>query len=189
MAEIILRRTDPGSRFWRPNNIQISSLRAAQSIIVGRVVIIADIMMRLPDPDEFNAEWEESRFGWLLYGTKAEMYEIHGGCGFSKKLLHVISQISYCAGRLQQDPESPFIPVTANYLHKELLDMRQWSGESRNWETAIADGPTIDWVRSLPSGYTLNTSQAMTDVTAEAWRLAVILYLLCRLKRYVLQSR
>lgn len=45
------------------------------------------------------------------------MYQIHGGCGFSKKLLHMMSQITYYAARLQQDPENMVVTVTTQYLY------------------------------------------------------------------------
>lgn len=111
------------------------------------------------------------------------MYQIHGGCGFSKKLLHVLSQVTYCAARLQQEAESPIVPMTADYLYTELLEMRQWSSESKSWEAAKSDPLMIEWVRSQPEGYQIDSNASMTDVTAEAWRIAAILYLKCRVFR------
>jgi hypothetical protein len=111
------------------------------------------------------------------------MYEIHGGCGFSKKLLHILSQVTYCAARLQQEAESAIVPITAHYLHNELLKMRQWSPESTTWEAALAGPSVIDWVRSLHEDYGIDTNASMIDVTAETWRFAAILYLQCRVFR------
>ncbi|OAA50577.1 hypothetical protein NOR_01027 [Metarhizium rileyi] len=182
-GEQFLQATDHGSRFWKTSNIQASSLRNSQSIIVGRAVILAQPMAPLPCPHKFDAEREASRFGWLLYGTEKDMYQIHGGCGFSKKLLHVLSQVTYCAARLQQEPESQIVPMTADYLFTELLHMRQWSPESKSWEAARDEPSVIDFVHSLPSSYQIDTNALMTDVTAEAWRLAAILYLQCRVVR------
>lgn len=146
-------------------------------------MILAQPMMKLPSPDTFDPEYETSRFGWLLYGTEQNMYQIHGGCGFSKKLLHMMSQITYCAARLQQDPENIVVPTTSQYLHAELVHMRQWSSESKDWESAKV-GPSItEWVRSVPDGFVISSSSDMTDVTAEAWRLTAIVYLQCRVLR------
>ncbi|KAM4062882.1 fungal specific transcription factor [Hirsutella rhossiliensis] len=182
-GELFLQATDRGSRFWKRSNAQFSSLRISQSIIVGRAMILAQPMMKLPSPSTFDPECETSRFGWLLYGTERDMYQIHGGCGFSKKLLHMMSQITYCAARLQQDPENIVVPTTSQYLHAELVQMRQWSSESKDWESAKA-GPSItEWVRSVPDGFTITSSSDMTDVTAEAWRLTAIVYLQCRVLR------
>ncbi|POR34629.1 Uncharacterized protein TPAR_05173 [Tolypocladium paradoxum] len=182
-GEMFLQATDRGSRFWKRSNAQLSSLRISQSIIVGRALILAQPMMSLPAPDSFDPEHEASRFGWLLYGTEQDMYQIHGGCGFSKKLLHMMSQITYCAARLQQDPENIVVPMTAQYLLKELNQMRQWSSESKDWETAKVEPSVTEWVRSVPDGYIIGSSGDMTDVTAEAWRLTAIIYLQSRVLR------
>ncbi|KAG5992055.1 hypothetical protein E4U43_003859 [Claviceps pusilla] len=184
-AEEVLQATDHGFRFWRTSNVQTSALRISQSVIVGRAVILAQPMFPLPSPDEFDATKEASRFGWLLYGTERDMYQIHGGCGFSKKLLHILSQVTYCAARLRQDAESPVVPVTADYIRQELVNMRQWSPESRDWEVVMNSAAVIEYVRRQPPGYKIDENSTMTDVTAEAWRIASILYLLCRVFRSV----
>ncbi|KAH7157718.1 fungal-specific transcription factor domain-containing protein [Dactylonectria estremocensis] len=182
-GEHFLHVTDPGGRFWRDNNIQLSNLRISQSIIVGRAVILAQPMMALASPTELDPIKEASRFGWLLYGTERTMYEIHGGCGFSKKLLHTMSQITYCAARLQQEPLSAIVPITARYLQRELMEMRQWSRESIPWETARKRPQPIEWIRAKPNDYVIDSDQAMTEATAEAWRFASLIYLQGRLLR------
>lgn len=175
--------TDPGGRFWRDNNIQLTNLRISQSIIVGRAVILAQPMMELISPADLDPVQEASRFGWLLYGTEMTMYEIHGGCGFSKKLLHTMSQITCCAARMQQEPESTIVPITARYLLRELQEMRQWSSEAIPWEMAQERPQPIEWIRKKPVDFVIDCDQDMTDATAEAWRFAAIIYLQCRLLR------
>ncbi|KAF4338266.1 hypothetical protein FBEOM_7800 [Fusarium beomiforme] len=182
-GEYFLQATDPGARYWKNHNVQYNELRISQSIIVGRAVILAQPMMALPAPETFNPEAEAGRFSWLLYGTEKDMFEIHGGCGFSKKLLHLMSQVTYCAGRLQQEPESTIVPITARYLIRELSEMRQWSREGKDWELARKYPPTIDWVRDKADDVIIDSNQAMTEVTAEAWRIAAIIYYQCRLLR------
>ncbi|KAJ0129946.1 Catechol 1,2-dioxygenase, partial [Fusarium oxysporum f. sp. albedinis] len=182
-GEYFLQATDPGARYWKNDNVQYNELRISQSIIVGRAVILAQLMMALPSPQTFNPEAEAGRFSWLLYGTEKDMYEIHGGCGFSKKLLHLMSQVTYCAGRLQQEPESTIVPITAKFLLRELSEMRQWSREGKDWELARKYPPTIDWVRDRADEIIIDSNQIMTEVTAEAWRIAAIIYYQCRLLR------
>ncbi|KPM40958.1 hypothetical protein AK830_g5628 [Neonectria ditissima] len=182
-GEHFLQMTDPGGRFWQDDNIQLDNLRISQSIIVGRAMILAQPMMELPSPETLDPVQEASRFGWLLYGTEEAMYEIHGGCGFSKKLLHTMSQITYCAARLQQEPTSTMVPMTARYLHRELLELRQWSSESEPWELARKRPPVIEWIRAKPDNFVIDTHNEMTDATAEAWRFAAIIYLQCRVMR------
>ena len=182
-SEHFLQKTDPGNRFWKSENVQLDSLRISQAVIVGRAVILAQPMMPLPSPATFDFGAEAGRFGWLLYGTPMEMYEIHGGCGFSKRLLHLFSQVTCCAARLNQDPGSVIVPRTAEYLLTELLDLRQWSSESTPWEDAKDKPPPSSWVRTMPDNYVIQTPEEMTDITAEAWRLAGLVYLQCRLMR------
>ncbi|KAL7938629.1 fungal-specific transcription factor domain-containing protein [Trichoderma chlorosporum] len=184
-CEHFLEAIDEGSRFWSKSNVQLSSLRISQSIIVGRTVVLSQLMSPLKSPFTFDPEREAARFGWLLHGNVQDMYEIHGGCGFSKKLLHCFSQISYCAARLYQDPESQVVPLTAQFLRSELLDMRQWSSapDAAPWEVVKSQPQTIEMVRAAPEGYVIESACHMTEVTAEAWRIAAILYLQCRALR------
>ncbi|KAH6605801.1 zinc finger protein [Trichoderma cornu-damae] len=180
-----LETFDEGSRFWSKTNVQLSSLRISQSIIVGRAVILSQLMTDLPPLDTFDPEEETGRFGWLLDGNMEDMYEIHGGCGFSKKLLHSMSQITYCVARLCQCPESPVVPITIKFLLSELLDMRQWSSapDSDPWEIAKTRPQTIERVRAAPEGFVIDDASSMTEVTAEAWRIAAIVYSQCRALR------
>ncbi|KAI9151684.1 hypothetical protein HJFPF1_08893 [Paramyrothecium foliicola] len=197
-GEHFLQATDQGTRFWDSNNVQTDTLHNAHCIMIGRGIILSQTMMVLPAPANFDPEQEAARFGWLLYGSPADMYEIHGGCGFCKKLLHVFSRITYCAARLQQERESPFVPVHAEFLLRELSEMRQWSKPpievkknnplpqgpaAFDWESAKARQSTIQWVRSLPLGFQVESAKDMTDVTAEAWRIAAMIYLQCRVLR------
>lgn len=97
----------------------------------------------------------------------------------------MISQITYCAARLQQDGNSPVIPITAQYLLRELIEMRQWSRESKDWDTVKSEPAVIESVRCLPQGYLIDSHEDMMAVTAEAWRIASIAYLQCRVLRQV----
>ncbi|OBS17188.1 hypothetical protein FPOA_12280, partial [Fusarium poae] len=184
-GEYFLQQTDPGRRLWNEScgTVQYDSLRISQSIIVGRAVILAQPMMELPDPTTMNPEIESNRLNWLIYGTEKDMLEIHGGCGFSKKLLHTMSQVTYCAARLQQEPESIIVPITAGFLMRTLTDMRQWSREGKSWEQCRQHPQTITRVRDAADNVIISSKEDMTDVTAEAWRIAAIIYHQCRLLR------
>ncbi|KAJ6783549.1 hypothetical protein PWT90_10636 [Aphanocladium album] len=183
-GEQMLQLTDPGNRFYKESNVQVDALRLSQSVIVGRAVILAQPMMPLPPTSTFDPIAEAARFGFLLYGTEREMYEIHGGCGFSKRLLHIFSQVAYCAARMLQDGETPIVPVTAQMLYDQLMDLRQWSGEYGSWEAAqTSTSQPIEWIRQTDETYVVQNADEMTEVTAEAWRLAGMVYLQCRLLR------
>ncbi|KAJ4161587.1 uncharacterized protein LMH87_007618 [Akanthomyces muscarius] len=182
-AEHVLQFTDPGSRFYKEQNVQVSSLRLSQSVIVGRAVILAQLMMPLPPIDTFDPIAETKCFGFLLYGSEADMYEIHGGCGFSKRVLHIFSQVAYCSLRILQDAETPIVPITAQMLYEQLLQLHQWSGEYDSWEAAKSRPQPIEWIRQTDENYVIQEAKEMTEVTAEAWRIAGIVYLQCRLFR------
>ncbi|KAF9770036.1 hypothetical protein IL306_012461 [Fusarium sp. DS 682] len=184
LGEYFLQTTDPGHRYWKNHNVQYDKLRISQSIVVGRGVILAQPMMALPAPETFSPEAEAGRFDWLLYGTEKDMFEIHGGCGFSSKLLHLMSQVTYCAGRLLQEPGSTIVPITARYLIRELSEIRQWSREGKEWELTRKYPLTIDRVRDTADHVIISSKEVMTEVTAEAWRIAAIIYYQCRLMRY-----
>ena len=185
-GEYFLQQTDPGKRFWKePKTAVYDPLRISQSIIVGRAVILAQPMMALSNPETMDPQAESHRFNWLLYGTERDLFEIHGGCGFSKKLLHTMSQVTYCAARLWQEPETAIVPVTARYLSMTLTTMRQWTREGAAWEECQRHPQTINWVRKTADDFVISSKNDMTNVTAEAWRIAAIIYYQCRLLRYV----
>ncbi|PWI64525.1 hypothetical protein PCL_09574 [Purpureocillium lilacinum] len=142
-AEAFLRVTDPADVVDNQENIQLDSLRVSQCIMVGRAVILAETMLPLPSMSEFQPEQEVERFSWLLHGTRLSGLEIHGGCGFCRRLLHLISQITYCAARLKQEPESLVVPVTGEYLFEELINMTQWSSDSADLAFSVPVYPTM----------------------------------------------
>uniref|UniRef100_A0A4E9EPU3 Transcription factor domain-containing protein n=1 Tax=Gibberella zeae TaxID=5518 RepID=A0A4E9EPU3_GIBZA len=184
-GEYFLQQTDPGRRFWKEScdTVQYDPLRISQSIIVGRALILAQPMMELPDPTTIDPEIESNRFNWLLYGTENDLFEIHGGCGFSRRILHIMSQVTYCAARLKQEPESIIVPITAKFLMRTLTNMRQWSREGKSWEQCRKYAQTISWVRIISDDFMVSSKEEITEVTAEAWRIAATIYCQCRLLR------
>ncbi|KAJ6779597.1 hypothetical protein PWT90_08513 [Aphanocladium album] len=165
-GERMLQLTDPGNRFYKESNVQVDALRLSQSVIVGRAVILAQPMIPLPPKATFDPIAEAARFGFLLYGTEREI------------------QVAYCAARMLQDGETPIVPVTAQMLYDQLMDLRQWSGEYGSWEAAqTSTSQPIEWIRQRDETYIVQNADEMTEVTAEAWRLAGMVYLQCRLLR------
>ncbi|KAG5983099.1 hypothetical protein E4U43_006326 [Claviceps pusilla] len=115
-----------------------SPIITSQAIMVGKALILAETLMLLPTPSDFDAQRDVERFSWLFPCSSRDRpgLEIYGGCGFSTGLLHRTSQITYCASRLHQYADSAVVPVTAQFLYDDLANMRQRSGESMDWETA-----------------------------------------------------
>ncbi|KAK8141659.1 hypothetical protein G3M48_010104 [Beauveria asiatica] len=98
------------------------------------------------------------------------MFEIHGGCGFSKRLLHIFSQVAYCSTRMLQDGETPVVPVTAEFLYDQLVQMHQWSAEYESWNAAISRHQPIEWIPQTVQSYVVQEAKQMIEVTAEALR-------------------
>ncbi|XWX00701.1 hypothetical protein V2A60_008722 [Cordyceps javanica] len=169
-AERVLQSTeDPESRFYckKSDATQVSALRTSQSVIVGGAVVLAQTMMSVSPLATFDPIAETSRFGFLLHGSEADLYEIHGGCGFSRRLLHIFSQVTLCSTRMLQDAETPIVPVTAEALYDHLMEMHQWSGEYDSWEAANSKPQPIEWIRLTDENYVIKEAKQMTEVTAE----------------------
>ncbi|KAF4464582.1 hypothetical protein FALBO_8576 [Fusarium albosuccineum] len=186
-GEFFLQTTDPGRLGGK---VQYTPRRISQSVIVGQSLVLTHSLIALPSLaplEEFN------RFNWLLYGNERDLLEIHGGCGFSRKLLHRISQVTSYAARLQQGPVSTCASITQHDIHREqyiyheqyreLLEMKQWSREGTTWEDMQTRPQTIEWVRSMPDNTIIDSKRDIVDVIAEAWRITAIIYLQCRLLR------
>lgn len=95
LAAKILDVTDPGYRYYKPNNVQVTAARISNTITVGRVAILA-----LPFTPLDLSNTDKSQYGWLLYGTGEEVRRIHGACGFSQKLLHTFAQITHLSAKM-----------------------------------------------------------------------------------------
>lgn len=52
-----------------------------------------------------------------------------------------------------------------------------------SWNDAKSGPSVIELVHCRPEGYKIKTNADMTDVTAEAWRIAAMIYLQCRVFR------
>ncbi|KAH7118279.1 fungal-specific transcription factor domain-containing protein [Dactylonectria estremocensis] len=141
---------------------QPTSLHICQSVLVARGIILAQVMTKLPQPKNFVPMQESRRFGWLLQASSENVWTIHGGCGVWPKLLHIVSQINYCATRLNQDEQSVVVPITARKILRLLYELRP---------TRLAEA-IID-----PATKTI-------ERTAYAWLLTAIIYLRCRVQRY-----
>ncbi|KAH7186713.1 hypothetical protein DER44DRAFT_858535 [Fusarium oxysporum] len=98
----------------------------------------------------------------LTQASTEDVWTIHGGCGTSPKLLHIISQINYCATRLHQDNRSIVVPLTAKKLLQLLYELK-------STESAASF---------------IDSTTNVIERTAYAWLLTAIIYLRCRVQRY-----
>lgn len=145
-----------------PTGTPPTSLHISQAVLVARGIILAQVMSKLPQPEKFVPMEESRRFSWLLQASSEDVWTIHGGCGASPKLLHIMSQINYCATRLHQDDQSIVVPITAKKLLHLLYELKP---------TGSAE-PFIE------------PTTKMIERTAYAWLLTAIIYLRCRVQRY-----
>ncbi|KAF4415727.1 zinc finger protein [Fusarium acutatum] len=145
-----------------PQHPQPTSLHISQAVLVARGIILTQVTSKLPQPERFVPIEESHRFSWLLQASSEDVWTIHGGCGTSPKLLHIMSQINYCATRLHQDNRSIMVPLTAKKLLQLLYELK--STESA--ESAI------------------DSTTKVIEQTAYAWLLTAIIYLRCRVQRY-----
>lgn len=137
--------------------------------IEGLLKVLFELMASFPSPPMVNPEIEVSKFNWILLGTEEDLREIHEVCGISRKMLHLIGQVTYCSARLQQEPRSIVVPITAKYLNRGLFETQQRTVSMRKQKDDVRNDP----------------KQTTTNLATEAWRIAAVIYLQCRLLRYV----
>ncbi|OHE90521.1 hypothetical protein CORC01_14190 [Colletotrichum orchidophilum] len=187
----LLDATDPGHRYWNAVNIQPSETQMGNMIIAGRAAILA-----LPMAPLDSRNTEKRQFAWLLQGSELDAHRIHGGCGMSPTLLHHFSIITHLAAWLWEDPDNNgfYMNPGVKTLHEKLSKLRQWtqpasespspSATSRSDQSRDISDPSslLDNIKRNEYGL-ITDAESMTEVTAEAWRLAAIIYLRCRLER------
>jgi hypothetical protein len=96
VASQLLTESDPGRRYWEPENVQVNDTRRSDNVIVARTAILGMLMLRL------DKTQTKKQFGWLLRGQREHVFQIHGMLGFSPKLLHMIFQITRTAAGLSK---------------------------------------------------------------------------------------
>ncbi|OLN86272.1 hypothetical protein CCHL11_04070, partial [Colletotrichum chlorophyti] len=187
----VLDATDPGHRYWLPENIQPTSTQLGNMIIASRAAILALPMKPLDVEDTNNG-----KFSWLLQGTARDAHTIHGGCGMSPLLLNRFSQITQVSASYRDDPYNTEFWVNrwAENMVPELEALHQWLPPGSLTESPSAD-PQADVPGDTPTLSALLRSrdlnkedfqkarEYMSTLTAEVWRLAAIIYLQCRLMR------
>ncbi|OBS15642.1 hypothetical protein FPOA_13582 [Fusarium poae] len=146
---------------------QLQNLPATRQRKDGFHQILAEMFQTLPSLSEMDMEDEASKFNWLLCDTEEDLLEIRSGCGVSTKLLHMISQTTYCAARMKQEPKSLIVPITAEFLDRGFSELPQWTNS----------------VGDLRAIMVTNQNPVISSRATEAWRIAAAVYLQCRLLR------
>ncbi|CAH0000683.1 unnamed protein product [Clonostachys byssicola] len=174
-ATAILDATDPGYRYWKPENVQITSIRRSNANMCAYAEICALPVTRL-----FVTEIDKL-YPWLLEGSEEDVRQIHGGTGVSPKVLHIYAQITQLSARIAELPDSPILPHAADALMRRLENFRQTSELSRGHETTaqLLESCILD-ERGL-----VHCATKVTELTAETWVQAAKIYLCCRFFRSV----
>ncbi|KAK2006736.1 hypothetical protein LZ32DRAFT_543308 [Colletotrichum eremochloae] len=183
----VLDATEPGHRYWNPVNIQPSEAQTGNMIIAARAAILA-----LPMAPLDLAATNNRQFAWLLQGLEHDVNRVHGVCGMSPKLLHHFSQITHMSAFLSADPENSefIIKPSADRRLEELRNLHQWTDAASSLAASRPDSfrdklhprDLLSSIRLDEHGIIMDR-KSMTETTAEAWRLAAIIYLRCRLER------
>ncbi|KAK7414009.1 hypothetical protein QQX98_007120 [Neonectria punicea] len=191
VAEDVITSTDNGQRYWDRCTAMPRGIDISQRVLVGKGIILAQVMAKLPSEREFSAHQSSARFGWLLAGTEVDVKAINSDCGMSRRLLHNWSEITRFAAMIQHYPvdnsrvpfESSTLAASAASLCKELDGQRPCIKEERFWAPCQRARVAIDpntWRLRLD---VVQTVEDMTQVTADAWMFAAILYFYCRVYR------
>ncbi|EGD94244.1 hypothetical protein TESG_01765 [Trichophyton tonsurans CBS 112818] len=172
LAKSILDNSDPGYRYWRPDNTQYSAARHGYANWVALACILSELVTPLACRGNPNA------YGWLLAGTQKESWKINGGTGLCPKLLHIISQITYLSVLVKED--SSMAPIyAAKVISKGLKTFHQWSELSEGYPSAEELLRSCD----LDENGKVQTATKVTELTGETWVAAAQIYLHCRLLR------
>lgn len=175
IAKRILDASDPGYRYWKPENVQMSQARLSLSNWSAYANILAEPVTSLSQYGSGKI------YPWLLEGTPENIRKIHGGTGTSPKLLHTFAQITHLAARLDRHPDSTVVLLGAQEIDSRLKNFRQWSDLSAGYESAEAlFGDCIP-----DASGKVNSAAKITDLTGHAWLAAAQIYLSCRFYRYV----
>ncbi|OQV03217.1 Fungal specific transcription factor domain-containing protein isoform 4 [Cladophialophora immunda] len=172
-AKAILDDTDPGYRYWHPENVQVTSTRRSNANMCAYAEICA-----LPITELCIADIDKL-YPWLLGGSEEDVREIHGGTGVCPKILHIYAQITQLSARIMEDPDSSILPHAADAIMTQLTNFRQVSELSRGYETTdeLLNACILD-DRAL-----VQCATKVTELTAETWVQAAQIYLCCRFYR------
>ncbi|KAF6813820.1 hypothetical protein CSOJ01_04385 [Colletotrichum sojae] len=183
----VLDMTNPCRRYEDNDNIQPSDARVGNTIIASRPAILALTMTPLHAVDMTQ------KFEWLLQGSELSKSRIHGGCGMSPALLHHFFLITQMAAFQRSDPvDSEMVTEPLAFRTRdELKQLCQWYEHENEHDPDSVTRVSID-VRTirklldsdhLDAHGAINSKPGMTASAAEAWRLAAIIYLQCRVLR------
>lgn len=114
----ILDNTDPGYRYWRPENVQTGSVRRSNANMCAYAEICALPITELEVSDI------DKLYPWLLEGSEEDVREIHGGTGVCPKILHMYAQITQLSARIMEVSSPPSLPPLFIFISLSPFQMQ-----------------------------------------------------------------
>ncbi|KAK6342520.1 hypothetical protein TWF718_007923 [Orbilia javanica] len=175
LAKKVLDRSDPGYGSGRPENVQESNARRR----INNEVAFCEILSSVFAPIGEVYLVEECPYTWLWRGNERKLTRIEGNTGMCPKVLFILGQITYVAGKHAKEPRSNVWLNVGNKLRGRLESTRQWSELSNGYPDAkkLLDSCILD-----ENGF-VRTKEEVTDLIAESYVRAALIYLECRLFR------
>ncbi|KAK6331487.1 hypothetical protein TWF730_004569 [Orbilia blumenaviensis] len=175
IARKVLDNSDPGYRFKHLKNVQESKARHR----IGNEIAFCEILSSAFAPIEEEDLGPKCPYSWLVGGTDKEVTAIEGNTGMCARVLYTLAQITYLTGIYAKDPGPEVWPIVAGTLRTRLERVQQWSELSEGYSHAqeLLDACILD------EDGLVKTKEEATDLIAESYIQAALIYLECRFFR------
>ncbi|KAL8798781.1 MAG: hypothetical protein Q9182_006393 [Xanthomendoza sp. 2 TL-2023] len=174
-AQSILDKSDPGHRYGKPENVQMTAARRHIGGWIEQSSIFAAVIRKL------DTSLTQHQCKWLIEGGEINQRRIGAHMGMAPMLLHRLGQITHFCAKLAEDPTSNTYPFAGRAILKEIDHFHQWSELSEDFQ--------YDSTADLLDSCILDEDGRVTDAAtntllgAEAHAAAIRIYLHCRLLR------
>ncbi|TGJ64117.1 hypothetical protein EYR41_010193 [Orbilia oligospora] len=176
LARRVLDTSDPGYNYKRRRNVQESKARHR----IGNEIAFCEILSSAFAPVEEEDLRGRCPYSWLMSGTETEVTKIEGNTGMCAKVLYTLARITYMTGMFAKNPcKTEVWPTFAGKIRTELERVRQWSDLSEGYSHAqeLLDACILD------ENGLVKTKEEATDLTAQTYIQAALIYLECRFFR------
>ncbi|KAK6515743.1 hypothetical protein TWF281_004333 [Arthrobotrys megalospora] len=175
IARRVLDSSDPGYRYKDLPNVQESRARHR----IGNEIAFCEILSSAFAPIEEEDLKGRCPYSWLMGGSTKELTTIEGNTGMCARVLYTLQQITYITGLFAQDVRTEVWPKVAGKIRTRLERIQQWSELSPGYPHAqeLLDACILD------ENGLVQTKAEATDLIAESYIQAALIYLECRFFR------
>lgn len=175
LARRVLDSSDPGYCYKRLQNVQESKARHK----IGNEVAFSEILSSAFAPIEEEDLKPQCPYSWLMSGNDKECTKIEGNTGMCAKVLYSLAQITYLTGAYAKDSRAEIWPIVAGKVRTRLERVEQWSELSPGYSNAqdLLDSCILD------DDGLVKTKEEATDLIAQCYIQAALIYLECRFFR------